>query len=143
MIWLILGLAIVSAFLYRRGGTSAGTLWRDLGVSTIISGVLLLLGIKIGWLWLLSWGVCYGALTSYRYFLPKPVDYSWWHFALHGFMIALSTIIVAYYKPGAYIRLVALPLLLGGWYFIARKSDTIHEMGRGFFIVATLPLLLI
>lgn len=147
----LLGFSLLSCILYRLGGSEGfNTKVRDCGVPTLFALYLGRLGAFTG---ILGW-VClplmllamFGALTTYHYFLPKPKDYTWWHYSLHGFMIGLSAIFYAM-ATGHYfwfsLRTIFLSLFMGAWYFVAVRKDWLNEGGRGFIIVFSSPLLLI
>lgn len=144
---IILVLAIIGGVLYRLGGTSAGSKWRDAGVSLVSVGYLavrlpLIDGWAVGAL-IASFGLMWMALSTYRYFLPKPVDYKWWHYALHGFMVALAVLPVALVTKHLLffaIRCIICSMLVGGWSHLI-SEDNLEEFGRGFIIVSTLPIL--
>ncbi len=148
-IWLIA--STLGAILYRLGGTSAGTKFRDLGVPTIVTVYLLTLGLKAS-LWglfglvgayFIAFGLLFGALTTY--WKKKGTDATFVNYFLHGLGIALSAIPLACISGhyiGFGIRLIALPLAMAFW-SVKIGNATIEEFGRGFLITATLPLLLI
>ncbi len=150
-IWLLTSL--VSGILYRFGGQGKpySTLYRDIGCSLIIIfNIELLSGFNLDILqWvslLLVFGLQCGALSSYRYFLPKPKNYKWYHYSLHGLMISLATIpfnIISNKWIGFTIRTILLPILLGVWYLIAVNNDILHERGRGVILGITSPLIVL
>lgn len=144
MMWIFFAiLCSLSAFFYRRGGTSAGTLWRDLGTSACLILAFPILHLVHGlWEWLsliLVWAITYGALTTYRYFLPKPTDYNCWYYGLHGFMVAFADIPFAW-VTGKWIslgiRCIACSLLVGSWSGLI-SNDDLEEGGRGFILCVT------
>lgn len=143
-------LAIVCAVLYRMGGASGyNTKFRDLGCPTVL--IVWLLINKVGFsfdLWkvilayFLTFGLTFGSLTTY--WKKKGTDARWYNWAITG---------------GVY-GLACLPLMLVGitWYWILCRAallasvasgwsegvsnDVWEEVGRGVFIIATLPILL-
>lgn len=147
LIWLIA--SSIAGILYRIGGC----IWswvRDWGIAPLFVAYMAYMGAVQGlWQWL-SMVLCFfglaGALSTYRYFLPKPINYNWYHYAMHGFFIGLSAIFYAL-ASGKWIgfgcRTLSLAVFMGIWYFIAKKKDWLHEGGRGFVIIATTPLLAI
>ena len=150
-ILIILGTSILGGILYRLGGKEGfNTRYRDIGVPLCICALLGLLGGLNGlWQWLslfpcffLQWG----ALTTYRYFLPKPKDYSWYHYAMHGSFVSLA-IFPYSLATGHWIvfglRVILCTIGLSSWYFIAKWNDDLHEWGRGFILTLTTPLLLL
>ena len=142
-----LGLSFLAAIFGRLGGTSAGTKWRDIGVSACICAILALAGGKLG-LWgylslIPTFFLQWAALTTYRYFLPKPKDYTWPYYALHGFMVSFAAIFFAW-ATGCWLgfgaRCVINAVLVGLWsHFISK--DWLEESGRYFFITATSPII--
>ena len=87
----------------------------------------------------------WGSISTYRYMFPKPKDYAFWHYAMHGFFIALSMIFYAWACGdiwfGFGFRVAACTIGMGAWYFIAKWNDILHEGGRGVILVATISLL--
>ena len=149
IIWLIA--TILGAFLYRLGGTSAGTKWRDLGVPTIATGYLLTLGLKaqIWGFWGLvgayvaHFGLLFGALTSY--FKPKGQPARWYNWLLTGFLYGLSALPLAIVTGcwiGFVIRIVTVTTFVTLWNEFIDEVN-IEEGGRGAVIIATLPLLVL
>lgn len=151
MIITIIIITLIAGVLYRLGGKEGfNTLFRDIGVPLCFTAILGLLGAfssLIPALCLIpSFGLLWGSLTTYKYFLPKPVDYSWWHYSLHGFFCALSAFPYVWATGkwvGFILRVIACSALMGGWYFMSKWNDDLHEFGRGVIIAGTVPLLLI
>jgi hypothetical protein len=145
---LIAALSIIGSLFYRLGGIGKpfSTLWRDLGVSAIIVALMCLktqISPIVALVLLFFWGLTYASLTSYRYFLPKPKDYLWYHYALHGFMVALAAIPFAFLTHhwlGFGIRCIVCAAGVGLWsHFI--KKDWLEEGGRGAILCGTTPLI--
>ncbi len=139
IVWL--GVSIAGAVLYRLGGTKKGTLWRDLGVSLLMVGYMLVLGIKAPWwAYLLAFGLSWGALSAYWGLDAKK--YGFW---LHGLGISLAVLPIIYFTGhwlGFGIRTILLTTLITFW------GDWLgavywEEGGRGFFTICTLPMLLL
>lgn len=139
----------MAGILGRIGGTSAGTKWRDIGVSACFCLLLALLGIVNGlkqWLSLLpTFGLVWASLTTYRYFLPKPKDYKWYHYALHGFMVSFAAIFFAWvsghwfgFGTRCVINAIGVGLIS---HFVS--WDDAEEFSRYFLITLTTPLLLL
>ncbi len=158
MIWIWLSLTILGAILYRMGGAAGwNTKWRDCGVAAVI--VAMLVGFwKPGGLWewlslLPTFGLSWGALTSYHYFLPKPKDYIWPYYALHGFMVSLASAFSAW-VIGLWVlfvlRVVICSILMGFWSWLIldilqpriswKHWDVCHECGRGAIITGCIVL---
>jgi len=147
--------AAIGATLYRLGGKEGyNTKFRDIGVSLIVCLTLIALGVVKGlWQWLSlipSFGLMFAALTTYRYGLPKPKDYNFLYYSLHGFFIALALIFYAWASGrwiGFGIRCVTCAVLIGLWSILIdwlskklpwKHWDEINEGGRGFILIATL-----
>lgn len=154
MVWVIFAvLCVASAAFYRLGGMSYGTKWRDIGTTGCLVATLPLLGLVSGlWEWLsllLVFGATFGAITTYRYFLPRPEEgnYTGWHYGLHGFMVALADFpfAIASGRWAAFgIRCIICAFFVGIWSHII-KWDDLEEGGRGFIlcvsrVVYLLPL---
>ncbi len=147
MIGRLLGLSTLCGILYRLGGKEGfDTKFRDIGCSLVACITITSFGITNNvWSWIgliLSFGLMWGALTTYRYFLPKPNDYEWWHYALHGFMISIALIsfIFAYgHWVGFWIRCILNSILIGLWSHFVSQDD-LEEFGRGFIFNITLVL---
>ncbi len=140
---LIVGIgAIIGGIFYRMGGS--GNFPRQARVV----GVPVLCGIVLGilhWNWWILLCVPIMIAPISTYFKKKGTDATFINFWLHGFGIALSFLPYAI-STGCYfgfgIRLVALPLVLA-WWSMKIGNDIVEELGRGFFITITIPLLLI
>jgi len=149
-LWLIF--TFLGGLLYRIGGWIK-TQVRDIGVSLLFClylGILAYFKGELGLWQRLSFIPCFGAmwgsLTTYRYFFPKPKDYTWWHYAMHGFFCSLSAIFFAWASDhwfGFGLRVTICTIFIAGWYFIAKWNDWLHEFGRGAVLIATTPLCLI
>lgn len=146
--------AILSGVLYRVGGTSAGTKWRDFGVPALL-GIYTRFVLKIEaewWIYFLAMVALFGALTTYNKWVSKyfgfpdwKTDVYWPSWAFTGLTYGLVAAPFAY-VTGAWlgygIRCVILCVLTGFWSHIVDKVE-LEEGGRGFFIIATMPLFLI
>lgn len=149
-ILVIFALSWPAGYLYRWGGTSMGTLWRDIGCNLVLIGSLIVLNFNDLSLWLgiclfLTFGLQWAALSTYRYFLPKPPDYLWYHYALHGFMIASAALpfaIVTGLWKGYIIRCIVTGIALGVWSH-ATNVDVQEERGRGWILNCSILLFLI
>ena len=113
----ILIASIISGILYRLGGTSRGTKWRDFGCPTVaLVALWLLVGFKSSywWAYLLFFGFSFASLTTYWDFIPfnKGEDN---HF-MHGFFCGLAGIPLIW---------VGIPL----WIILARL--TLCTLGMG------------
>ena len=134
----------LSGWLYRRGGTNKGTLWRDIGVSIVTLLVCLTWGL-VGALWatlgayVLTFGLSWGALSAYW-----GQDEKKWGFWAHGLGLSLALLPIAILTQhflGFAIRCLVLTAAIS----IESEliGDVIWEEGlRGVFIILTLPILL-
>jgi len=134
---LILLLAVLAGTAYRSGGAAGyNTKYRDIGVPLCsIAFFWLLYGFS--WWLVLVLPLQLGALSTYRYCLPKPKDYLWYHYALHGFFCGLACIPVAIYTGHWWlwiIRAIIMGALVGLWSHVI-KSDVMEEIGRGVIIL--------
>ena len=134
--------AILGGILYRVGGTSAGTKWRDLGLPALSIGLLTLLN---GWNWtyILCFGLYFGSLTTY--WKQKGTDAKWYHWLMTGFGYSLAFLPFAFVSGlwfGFALRCVMCSILI----MIASEkisNATLEEFARGFIATITLLLLLI
>ena len=133
-------LSIVSGIFYRMGGSSSYRSWyRDWLIPLVVTMYMV---ITHHWHWSLI--LCYPllgfALSSYEYFLPDDPKKRWYNWALHGAFIALSLLPWCLYNGhwNYFLnRLVILPVLITAWTLLC-PSPKWDELGRGFFIIATL-----
>ncbi len=140
----------ISAILYRLGGMIQ-TKIRDFGVPTIATLYLITIASKMSWqhswcIWiafLLHFGMLFGALTTY--WKKKGEDARWWNWLLTGLGYSLVALPIAL-STGHWIGFAIRCIVLTGFITIWSEfvgNDIFEEGGRGFSIVATLPLLLI
>ena len=149
MIWIVaFGLSIFAAKLYRMGGTSRGTLWRDLGVPCCMLAYFLITG-HFHWILILCFGLCYGAQTTYNKWAQRLIgvktnDVMWvgWLVTGLGFSFALLPYALA---TGHWMGFLWRTLIVTGftvaWSELIGWDDA-EEWGRGFGQIITLPLLL-
>ena len=144
-----LALSIIGGLFNRWGGQGKpfNTKYRDIGVSVVICLILAISGQIRGipaWLSLLPCALLmFGALTTYRYFLPKPEDYSWYHYSLHGFMVSLAIFPLMFFAFSwwlFWIRCIFCAIGLGVWSHII-KDDFWEEFGRGFILCLSIAIL--
>ena len=140
-ILIILVGAIISGILYRCGGVGKPyhTTYRDIGCPIVMLVVMALLG---RWHWSLipSAFLLYGALTTYW---KRTPDANWFNWLCTGFGYGLAMLpysIATGCWLGFSLRVIALSLLTMYW---SEKNDNVvwEEVGRGFLIIATLPIL--
>jgi hypothetical protein len=139
--WLVFSIA--SACCYRMGGTSLGTKWRDCGVPLVATAYLLVLGLKAPWwAYLAHFGLLWAAMTTY--WKAEDEDVKFWDWILTGFFYGFAALPMAW-ATGHWLGFGARCLILSALVTIwseAIGTDWLEEGGRGFFTVATLPLLL-
>lgn len=141
-------ITVVGGVLYRLGGKKGfDTKFRDVGVSLCICLILVIYGhLDNLWQWLSlipTFGLQWGALTTYRYFLKKPADYKWYHYALHGLMVSLAAFpfMLSANCPLMFsIRAVSCAFVVGFWsHFVS--WDELEEWGRGIVLTGSTMLL--
>jgi hypothetical protein len=132
-----IALAAASGVLNRMGGAAGwDTKWRDAGVPLCSVAFFTM---WYGWSWFLIAVIPlqWASLSSYRYWMPKPKDYGFKHYALHGFFCGCAALPVAVYTGHWWLwlaRAVVIGLLVGAWSRFASK-DIVEEFGRGVIIL--------
>lgn len=133
---------VVSAMLYRLGGMAgSNTKVRDFGCPTVALGWMLLCFQPVAW-WVhfISFGLMFGALTTYWDDL-----FGYDNYYMHGGMVALAYLpyaIVTGVWLWFIVRVIVVALFMGIWCDIFKK-DWVEEGGRGGIIALSLPLLLL
>ena len=149
-ILIVILLSVLCGVLYRMGGSKNwNTKFRDIGSSLCMAiSIIVLFGVH-RWVeavtLIVSAGIMFGALTSYRYFLKKPDDYTCWYYMLHGFFVALAILpwaIADQHLTGMILRAAVCGLAVGAWSGVMRW-DIGEEFGRGFIMCSSLLLLLL
>ena len=131
----IIVLSCCSAYFYRKGGTSDGTLWRDLIVPIIASFALFILGYRNLWGYFIHFGLLFGALTTYWDWLFGEDNYY-----AHGFACGLALLPFAWFGIAWWVillRAIILGLSMGLWHKFVTK-DVWDERGRGAFLTLSL-----
>ena len=140
-------LAILSAILYRLGGTG-GAWWRntkmrDLGCSFCVLAGMYHLDHTPSWWWLLSFALMWIGLSSYHSWFKRLIgeDSSsefWYSYLLHGLFIGLA-LYPMYTNYLTVVRAIALGALMATSVWI---TDPDWDEGlRGMYIVLTLYIL--
>lgn len=145
----IILLSILGGVLYRLGGKGKpfDTKFRDIGTALCVVAIILVKGMEQN-LWNIfaltfSFIAMFGALTTYRYFLPKPENYKFLHYALHGFIVSFAMIFFAWSSglwEGFWLRCIINTILIGYWSEYISWDD-LEEWGRGFIFCITVWLL--
>jgi hypothetical protein len=140
---IVLG-AILSGIAYRLGGWIQ-TKIRDLGVPLVFLVVWCLLkgfAWHSWWVYLITYGLTFASLTTY--WKPKGTPARWYHWCLHGLVIGIACLLFVWLGISWWL-VVARAIVLGGLMVLVGLSTNVwvQEIGRGFFIVATIPILLI
>lgn len=144
-IYLLTYFALVSGLLYRLGGIGNpwNTKFRDLGCALTAVTALIAIG---HWHWslLISAPLLFAGLTTY-WTPKKQEDVLWWNWLLTGMGYGLAMLPYAastgHWLGGiAYIVCTAVGTML--WSIMIDK-DWLEEGGRGFILIANLPLLFI
>lgn len=139
-------LTILSAYLYRMGGSENKPKWlwkaRDLGCGLCVLAWLSI-NVVYSWLMILCLGLMWASLSSYWGKLtPNDDEEYWWNFALHGFFIGFSLIPLVgelSFLPILY-RSLALAVTFALWTQFIRNA-VVSEAGRGALIILTLLIL--
>lgn len=151
----LISLSIVSGILYRMGGSDDySTKFRDFGVPSICATTFFLItnafNTSFIWHYLIFWLLCFGSLTTY--FKKEGVPAKWWNWMFCGIAWGLAAIPLAFVTKswiGFAYRLILLTIWTPIWCIKFNKplwkfqSVVVNEFGRGLFINASIPLLLI
>jgi hypothetical protein len=135
-------LSVAGGIFYHLGGTNKGTLWRDLCVPTIMSIYLILTG-HFHWSLFLCFGLLYAGLTWSG--KKKGTEGRWYNWAMLGLAYSCAMIPMMWFVgswAGFFLRTVVLTAWTVGWSEYEGNAVR-EEFGRGFGIIATLPLLFI
>ncbi len=142
--WLILGLSLICGVLYRLGGWEKGNrLFRIVGcpLLTLIATITLVgFNLSYWWAYLLTFALSAGAVSAYW-----GLDEQKWGYWAHGLGLSLALLPIAYVTQhwlGFSLRCLVLTALITLWSEFT-GWDILEEGGRGFLIIATLPLLIL
>lgn len=133
---------ILSSILYRLGGARGfNTKYRDVGCATV---TCLLASYLLSWHWtlILVFGATWGAMTTYW---KRGPNAKWYNWLMTGAMYSVATlpfIIAEGHWIGFASRTIVLASLTMIWSELNGNAVR-EELGRGFIITATIPLLLI
>lgn len=142
-LWVTLMLAILNSCTYRMGGSGNYGRWvRPFGVGFT---VLLVSMLWVGFHWSLLLCAGLSAVLSTTYVKHKDTDAKWFNWLLVGLILSLAMIPYAW-ATGHWLGLILRTFVLGAavctWSELIGDA-VLEELGRGFFIVVTLPLLFI
>ena len=139
-------LALLGGLLYRLGGIGKpwNTKYRDLGVALVAAGCWVLLGGGLSWNLALASLLLFASLTTYWGFvnkwLGKPTDTKyWWNWLLTGLGTGLAYLPLGC-SEAFWIRVGVLGIFTMIWSEMFNSVWT-EEIGRGFLIVITIPIL--
>lgn len=135
--------AIISGLLYRAGGYGKpfNTKHRDFGCSLIfLISLWLIKGFILShwWMYLLVFGLMFGALTTYWDSL-----FGFDNFWFHGFMIGMATFPLFWagiHWWAIFIYSISLAIIMGLWSKLI-SNDFWEEFGRGFTIIILMEIL--
>ena len=145
--WIIaFGLSILAAKLYRMGGTSRGTLWRDLGVPCCMLAWFILTG-HWHWILVLCFGLMFGAQTTYNKWAQRLIgirtnDVMWLGWLVTGLAYSFATLPYIAFN-GHWMGFLWRTLIVTGVTVAISElsgKDWVEESGRGWIQIITLPL---
>ena len=143
--WLLI--TVAAAILYRMGGSDKyPSQVRDAGVSFVSIALLWLFWVHFSYMYIICFGLMWGATSSYHLFMKKPVDYNHFYYAWHGLWVGLAMLPLLFAGFHWYMilgRAILMATLMALWYGIAKKNAVWHECGRGAIIAGTIPLLVL
>ena len=140
-------LSIAGAYLYRRGGTSAGTLWRDLGIPCCMLAYFLITA-HFHWILILCFGLTYGSQTTYNKWAQRLIgvktdDVMWVGWLVTGMAFSFATLpyiaFTGHWAGFAWRTLVVTGFTVAWSELIG--VDVWEERGRGWIQIITLPFL--
>lgn len=143
MMWMIIG-AVACGVLGRMGGSATwDTKWRDIGVPLVTLTCLWFLGVSLSWAYVISFGLLFGALTTYWDWLFGGED----NLFFSGFMAGLSFLPFAWFGIAWWLILIRACVLAIVWGCLNRflpqfkGRDIVEENLRYACLVITLPIL--
>lgn len=124
----------LSGVLYRLGGKGKpyNTKYRDLGCPTIAIALIWLLTGKFSITYVISFGLMFGALTTYW---DKLFGYD--NFWFHGFMCGLAGIPLIWCGVPIWIVISRIVICSVGMGLVSKfiGNDVLEEFGRGVFFI--------
>lgn len=144
-VWIVITYSIISGILYRWGGSEGwNTKVRDFGVP-LVATLFLLYTHDFSYIpYILTFLLTFLSLTTYY---DEVFGYD--NLYAHGLMVGLASLPLAWVGVAWWLivaRAFFLGLFMGLLNRYANKwqvphSDIVEEFGRGFLIVATLPII--
>lgn len=148
MILPIIILSLIASVFYRAGGNGSGTLWRDIGVPICMVLAMIVTG-HWHWTLLICFILLWASLSTYNkwmgYLLNSPDKNTvyWESWLITGLFYGLAMLPYVIYNGnwiGFGIRASVLALFTCIWSELIGDVNW-EEGGRGFAIIATLPIL--
>ena len=142
-------LSIVGGIVYRLGGTSRGTLWRDSGVPSCMAAYFAITG-HWHWVLILCFGLTYASQTTYNKWAQRLIgvktnDVMWVGWIVTG--LAFSFALLPYaWATGHWTGFLWRTLIVTGFTVAWSEFigwDDMEEGGRGAIQIITLPLLVL
>lgn len=147
-------LSVLGAILYRMGGAAKTGKWYDFALNTkardagvpacTIAALIVCAGFQLSlwWAYLLSYGLLFGAMTTY--WKKKGTDAKWYHWVFVGLGYSLAMLPFAW-GDGSWLafglRTAALTAGIAVWSQLIGNA-VLEELGRGFLTVLTVLLFL-
>lgn len=148
---IVLSSSLICGLVYRFGGQGKpfNTKWRDLGCPIVFTITMILLG---HWHWslILCFGALFGACTTYNkwvgYFFNRPDKSTvyWESWFVTGLLYGISALPFVIVTNDHYLGFALRSIVLAGTACLWSEfigNDFWEEFGRGFLIIATIPLL--
>ena len=125
--FLIVAVSILCGILYRMGGTSLGTKWRDFGVPLAVAFAL-----PFHWAVIPSAVLFFFSLTTY--WKRKGSDAKWinWYITSLFYCVAFAPYAIVQQKFEDFGWLIIVSPILCSTFSQMIDTDTIEEFGRGF-----------
>ena len=145
---IVLILSIISAILYRMGGSDTyNTKWRDLGCSLCatlccLATLELVYNVETVLALVAVFALIFASLTTY--FKEKGKDTHWWNWLIVGLMFGIAALplpLVTHHWGGFLLRTAFLGASVCVW---SQTVDNVvwEECGRGFLLTVSILLLM-
>jgi len=143
-IFFVVALAILTAILYRMGGSDEyPKAVRRFGCPITVLASLYILGIHgPWWAYLVSYLALYGALTTYHDYLTDDGSENWICWLMTGLVYGLA--MFPFFALWKMVLARSLVLAVFTCIWSEGQSDPVwEELGRGFLLGITIPILII